>query len=74
MYIGCIYANSFKADQQDSLDLSVVTPSTTEEQEIDTEKQTKVTESAESTAATESVSSIKSCIVDKSTHVHFAGR
>lgn len=56
MYIGCIYANSFKVDQQDSLDLSVVTPSTTEEQEIDTEKQTKVTESAESTAATESVS------------------
>lgn len=57
MYIGCIYANSaFKVNQQDSLDLSVVTPSTTEEQEIDTEKQTEVTESAESTAATESVS------------------
>ena len=51
-----IYANSFKVDQQDSLDLSVVTPSTTEEQEIDTEKQMKVTESAKSTAATESVS------------------
>ena len=40
-------------DQQDSLDLSVVTPSTTEEHETDTEKRTEVTES---TAATESVS------------------